>query len=198
MHEAQERFVHSARDSETYTWVKTVLHICRVLVREQLQQYSRHFRMACFGIRGVVELATCPLWRVDSAHILYNLCLHIVSQVTCINTALACREVLILIIIMIFVDNECTNYLITNTCIGMESEAGMERNTQSWFIRVGGTTTCEVVHPDAAGCVVVHIVVFAVGVVVNAIRNTRILHPVACCFNIAWQTTGDSIGLISK
>ena len=154
--------------------------------------------MACLGVRGVVELTACPLWRVDSAHVLHDLGLHIVREVACYDTALACREVLVLLVVVVLIDNKRTYYFVLHTCIGVESEAGMEWNTQTRLVRVSCTTTCEVVHPDTARSVVIYVVVLAIGIVVYAIWNTRILHPVACSFYVAWQTAGDCIGLVSK
>ena len=80
----------------------------------------------------------------------------------------------------------------------MECQTGVEWNTQSRFVGVSCTTTSEVVDPNTTCCIVIHIIVFAISIVVDTIWDTRILHPIACSLYITWQTTSHCIGLIGK
>ena len=147
--------------------------------------------MACLGIGGVVQMTAHPVRCIQRTHVVDDLRLHIVAVVACQLTAHACRVGLVLIIVKIGVDHQSADNAVTfHTSIRVERQTQMQRYTQTRLLRVGLTATSEVVHPLTACAVVVRVVVATVGVVVDAVRDTSVLQPVASGFQITCHTAG--------
>ena len=138
-----------------------------------------------------MQLTTHPMWRIQRTNIIHNLRLHIITIVTCQLTTYSRREGLALVIVMVRVDHQRTDDTIAfHTCIRVESQTQVQRDAQACLLWVSLTATRQVVHPLTTGAVVVGIIIATVGVVVDAIWDTRILQPIAGCFQITWHTAG--------
>ena len=66
----------------------------------------------------------------------------------------------------------------------------MQWYPQAILLRIGFAAACQVVYPLTSGAVVVGVVVATIGVVVDTIRDTCVLHPVTSCLQIARHTAG--------
>ena len=129
--------------------------------------------------------------RIQRTHVVDDLGLHIITIVASQLSAYACRVGLALVVVKIGVNHQGTDDAIAfHTCIGVEGQTQMQRYTQTRLLRVSLTAASEVVHPLTACAVVVRVVVTTVGVVVDAVRDTGVLQPVASGFQITCHTAG--------
>ena len=128
------------------------------------------------------------------ADIPYDLCLDKVGKIAVTNTIAACRVGGLLVVVREGIEHECSYEFVgrMTSCIAMESDAHVHRDIQSWTFWISLATTSQVVHPTATATEVVGIVVFAARVVIDAIRYTCVLEPIACTFDIAWVTASGS------
>ena len=126
--------------------------------------------------------------------ILHDLCLDIIGKVAVADTVATSRIGSLLVIAFVNIEHECSYNLVGRIAarIAMESDAHVHRDIQSWAFWISLATTSQVVHPTATATEVVGIVVFAARVVIDAIRYTCVLEPIACTFDIAWVTASGS------
>ena len=140
-----------------------------------------------------------PVRCIQRTYVVDDLGLHIITIIASQLTAYACRVGLALIIVKIGVDHQCSDDTVSfYACIRVECQTQMQRYTQTRLLRVDLTTTSEVVYPHTTTAVVVGVIVATIGIVVDAIRNTRVLHPVACCFQITCHTASLSPLLVGQ
>ena len=127
----EDALVDGARDIELHSRVKTEAHVVEVLVGEHLKQNRRYARLACFGIAGVLERATIPVRCMKQTHIFDNLCLHIIAEVTAMQPGVAQRQVAVLVIIAVVVDEQRADNRVAaaNTCIGVHTQTHVNGDT---------------------------------------------------------------------
>ena len=128
--ETEHRLVDGAAHHEAEAWVEAVFHIREILMREELQQYGRHFGFTAFGITRIMESASGPFGSIKCAHIIHELRLHIIGKIARELTSGTRWEGLVFLIVPTRINDECTDNLVPRRCagIGMESECKFYRN----------------------------------------------------------------------
>ena len=69
-----------------------------------------------------------------------------------------------------------------DTRIGVKGQRHLYRDVQTPAAGIAFRPSGQPVHPFATCLIIVFVIVFASRRTVNAVRNARPLHPVACCF----------------
>ena len=178
--ELEHALVDGAAYGEAEGRVQAVFHIREILVREQLEQHSRHIRHAGLAVGTVPELPAAPLRLESGAYVIHNLALYQLGVFPCGHPVAAVRIFAgILFQQGVYGKGAHNGVAQSGAGVGVEGEGEVHGYMFSFLLRVDPGSSCQMLYPRSPAHEIVPVVGFLFVEVPDFFVETRPLQPVA-------------------
>ena len=153
-------------------------------MRQQFEQHCRHGRNTRFEIGAIPHPAARPFRVESAADVIRNLRHYQVGKVARTVAADIAVKFALVELGVEYAERAYRIVVVGYACVGMECERHVNRYSEPVSLGKTFRTAHKRIHPLSARHIVVLVVVGIVLRAVNAVVETRPLHPVSCAFAI--------------